>query len=336
MTPSAPLRGARLRAAQLLELSRRPDLGAELRAAGIGFLVVREDDSQLGQDAHDAKAPAFIAAALRALDGIGVLASIDLARLEPFNAAREIATLDILSGGLAGLAVQPPGPAAGYARVGLRYRDLDRPEEWLDEALQVVAALWTSWEPDAVARDWSRNRFLDAAKVRPIDFEGEHLSVRGPAATPRSPQGRLPVLADLAEARLDRLPRWTERADLVLTGLRETDAGPEAGREAEPGPARPAAERLLLAVDGDGPLPEVLGDAAGIVVDVSRSEEDALALLRARGAELDDRFGAAAPGAGTLRERLGLGAQDGDGGGDGGHGGHGREAGPREETETTR
>jgi len=59
-----------------------------------------------------------------------------------------------------------------------------------DEYIQVVNALWKSWDPDAVVLDRKSCTYADHTKVRPINFVGKYYKVRGPLNTAPSPQGR--------------------------------------------------------------------------------------------------------------------------------------------------
>lgn len=278
----SPLRGLRVRASQLLALAEQAAL-SPLESAGFDFLIVREDDSVLGADALDTKAAALIAASIPALGSLGVFISVDLTRYEPFNIAREATTIDILTNGRAGLAVQAPGDVSRYAAAGIHYSDLESPTVWVGEAIDVIRGLWESWEPDAVVRKWPTNQFVDAQKVHPIEFEGEYLAIRGPAATPRSPQGELPLLADLAAGDWRDQSAWAGKADLVA--LPHTEAA-----------QLPTAQRVAV-FDLASSLPETLGTAAGIVFDASEVAAARLDTLQpsalARARELDERFGSA-------------------------------------------
>jgi alkanesulfonate monooxygenase SsuD/methylene tetrahydromethanopterin reductase-like flavin-dependent oxidoreductase (luciferase family) len=72
--------------------------------------------------------------------------------------------------------------------------------QFFDEAadsVEVARRLWDSWEDNAEIRDRATGRFIDRDKLHYIDFEGEFFSVRGPAITPRPPQGQ-PLVTALA------------------------------------------------------------------------------------------------------------------------------------------
>ncbi|MFG1479148.1 LLM class flavin-dependent oxidoreductase [Xanthobacter sp. V4C-4] len=125
---------------------------------------------------------------------VGLVATASTTYNEPYNLARRTASLDHLSGGRAAWNIVTtfvPDVAANFGGDPLplgpeRYA---RAEEFVD----VVLALWDSWKEGALIGDKAGGRFVDRAKVAPIDHVGRYYSVRGPLTLPRSPQGR-PVL----------------------------------------------------------------------------------------------------------------------------------------------
>ena len=123
---------------------------------------------------------------------IGLIGTISTSFTEPYNAARQLAALDHLSGGRAGWNVVTS--TDGFANYGLA--EMPDPVERYRRArefVEIVNALWDSWSDDAVVVDRDGGRWLDPTRVRPIDFSGEFFSVAGPLTGPRSPQGR-PVI----------------------------------------------------------------------------------------------------------------------------------------------
>ncbi|MFE1592648.1 LLM class flavin-dependent oxidoreductase [Nocardia sp. NPDC058705] len=71
--------------------------------------------------------------------------------------------------------------------------DLPSPEQRYaraTESIEVVNALFDSWQPGALRPDGSEGAVLDESLVRPIDFAGQYFSVRGPLNIPPLPQGR--------------------------------------------------------------------------------------------------------------------------------------------------
>jgi FMN-dependent oxidoreductase (nitrilotriacetate monooxygenase family) len=125
---------------------------------------------------------------------IGLIATASTTYTEPFNLARQFASLDHMSGGRIGwnivtswmVAAARNYGAAGQVSHADRY---DRGEEFVE----VVKALWDSWADDAVLDDRASGLYAKRERIRPINHRGEHFRVAGPLNVPRSPQGR-PVL----------------------------------------------------------------------------------------------------------------------------------------------
>jgi FMN-dependent oxidoreductase (nitrilotriacetate monooxygenase family) len=125
---------------------------------------------------------------------LGLVGTLTTSYNTPFNLARRLASLDLISGGRAGwnvVATGDGGTAANYSRdehfdYATRYgRAL--------ESVRVCQGLWNSYEDDAFPRDVETGRFLDPARQHRLDHVGEHFSVRGPLNISRSPQGQ-PVI----------------------------------------------------------------------------------------------------------------------------------------------
>ncbi|MBB3444544.1 LLM class flavin-dependent oxidoreductase [Rhizobium sp. BK379] len=122
---------------------------------------------------------------------IGLIATASTSFSDPFNLARQFASLDRLSGGRAGWnLVTSSDPDASYnfghdAQI-LHADRYERAEEFAD----VVLGLWDSFEDDTFIRDKSSGRYFDPGKLHRLDHSGKHFKVRGPLNIPRSPQGR--------------------------------------------------------------------------------------------------------------------------------------------------
>lgn len=139
--------------------------------------------------------PLTILSALAAVtEHIGLVGTATVSYIEPYNLARQFASLDHISGGRAGWNVVTSwleGSAANYGKDehlahDTRYR---LAEEYLD----VVKGLWDSWEDDALVRDKATGQFLDPDKLHELNHVGEFLKVKGPLNISRSPQGQ-PVI----------------------------------------------------------------------------------------------------------------------------------------------
>ncbi|MFG1298245.1 LLM class flavin-dependent oxidoreductase [Xanthobacter sp. V3C-3] len=125
---------------------------------------------------------------------IGLIGTASTTYNDPYNLARRFASLDLASNGRVGWNIVTTADANvsrnfGFDDVEAHAQRYERAAEFAD----VVTALWDSWEDDAFVGDKASGRFIDTARVHPIDHRGRFYSVRGPLNVPRSPQGR-PVL----------------------------------------------------------------------------------------------------------------------------------------------
>ena len=215
---------------------------------------------------------------------IGIVPTKVVTHTEPFHASKEIATLDHVSLGRAGVQVRVatrPEDAALFGRraVPPGLRDGAHPEvlaDLFDEArdyVEVLRRLWDSWEDDAEIRDAATGRFVDRDKLHYVDFTGPHFSVRGPSITPRPPQGQ-PLVAALAH----------RDVAFRLVG-RSADLGFVTPRDAADAAAIVAAVRAEQDAAGRAgePLP-VLGDVVVFL-------DDTAARARERKERLDTRLG---------------------------------------------
>ena len=125
---------------------------------------------------------------------IGLVATLTTSYWEPYNVARQFASLDNISGGRAGWNVVTTG-LEGAARNYGREEHFDHAVRYerAREFVEVVQGLWDSYEDDAFPRDRASGVFLDKAKQHALHHRGKHFSVAGPMALTRSKQGQ-PVI----------------------------------------------------------------------------------------------------------------------------------------------
>ncbi|MGJ4998840.1 LLM class flavin-dependent oxidoreductase [Bradyrhizobium sp. HKCCYLS3077] len=133
----------------------------------------------------------WLSAIAAATSHIGLIGTASTTYHEPYNLARLFASLDHLSGGRAGWNIVTTSAAQAAQNFGLpehppHHERYERAKEFLD----VVTALWDSWEDDAVVNDPASGIFADTDKVHPLNHVGKYFRVRGPLNVPRSPQGR--------------------------------------------------------------------------------------------------------------------------------------------------
>jgi FMN-dependent oxidoreductase (nitrilotriacetate monooxygenase family) len=135
---------------------------------------------------------ALMAALAVSTSKVGLVSTASTTFNEPYNIARKFSTLDHLSNGRAAwnaVTSHVGAPNFGMADIPVHEIRYARAEEFLE----VVTALWDSWEPDAKVVDVAAGVYADPAKVHKIDYVGNHFSVEGPLNISRSPQGR-PVI----------------------------------------------------------------------------------------------------------------------------------------------
>ncbi|TVV70170.1 LLM class flavin-dependent oxidoreductase [Sphingomonas solaris] len=158
----------------------------------------------------------ILSALAGATSRIGLVATLTVSYSEPFNVARQFASLDHISDGRAGWNVVTSwlgDTAANFSKAehpahDVRYRIA---AEYLD----VVQGLWDSWEDGAHVADKASGQFVDPAKLHRLDHAGEHFQVRGPLNIKRTPQGQ-PVIFQ-AGASEDGRSFAARRADAIFT-----------------------------------------------------------------------------------------------------------------------
>lgn len=125
---------------------------------------------------------------------LGLIATVSTSFEEPYNVARRFASLDHLSRGRVAWNVVTSSDPYAWNNFG-RAAQPDRSERYrrAAEFIDVVRALWDSWDDDAVLADKSTGAFSRIGAIRTIDHCGEFFTVDGPLTLPRSPQGH-PVL----------------------------------------------------------------------------------------------------------------------------------------------
>ncbi len=124
---------------------------------------------------------------------IGLAGTVSTSYSDPFTIARQLASLDLISGGRAGWnVVTSPleGSGRNYGRPhpehALRY-------EIADEYLAVTQGLWDSWDDDAFVRNVETGQFFDRTKLHALNHKGRFFQVEGPLNSQRSLQGQ-PVI----------------------------------------------------------------------------------------------------------------------------------------------
>lgn len=139
--------------------------------------------------------PTTLLAALASVTShIGLIGTASTSYAEPFNIARQFASLDHLSNGRAGWNVVTSTLSEAVANFGRQdVVDHDLRYEIATEFVDVVQGLWDSWEDGARILNRQTGQYYDPDKVHVLDHKGKYFSVKGPLNLTRTPQGR-PVL----------------------------------------------------------------------------------------------------------------------------------------------
>ncbi|MDL9978823.1 NtaA/DmoA family FMN-dependent monooxygenase [Microbacterium candidum] len=197
---------------------------------------------------------------------IGLIATVNTTYADPYAIARATASLDVLTGGRAGVNLvtgAEPRAAANHGRDAhadnaTRY---DRAEEFV----RALRLLWESWGDGAWVADRGSGVLIDAARLRAPAFEGSTLRVGGPLNVARPPQVHPPIVHAGTSPR-SRALAATE-ADLALI--------------AAPGIAAAAAERagLRLAAAEAGRDPDDLKVIVPVLPIVAETDAAARAIV---------------------------------------------------------
>lgn len=126
---------------------------------------------------------------------LGLIGTLNATFNEPYELARQLASLDHLSGGRAGWNIVTSFDAftgQNFRRGGFLHAD-DRYVR-AEEFLATARTLWDSWAADAVAADASTGRFLRQADAGGFQAHGAQFDISGRFNVPRSPQGRPVIL----------------------------------------------------------------------------------------------------------------------------------------------
>lgn len=135
---------------------------------------------------------------------IGLVGTLTTSYNSPFNIARRLASLDLISRGRAGwnaVTSGDAGTAGNYSRE--EHFDYDTRYGRALESVAVLRGLWKSYRDGAFVRDRATGVFLDKEKLQPLDHKGEHFQVVGPLNIERSCQGE-PVLFQAGDSNQGR------------------------------------------------------------------------------------------------------------------------------------
>lgn len=153
---------------------------------------------------------------------IGLVCTRSTSFDQPYTVARMFATLDLISGGRAGVNIV----TTGNPRAALNYNQdshLPKAERYAiaDEFVEVLKGLWDSWDEDAFVRDRETATFFEWDRMHVLNHKGKYFQVEGPLNTPRSPQGR-PVIVQAGASEEGR-ELAAKSADVIFTATQDME-----------------------------------------------------------------------------------------------------------------
>jgi len=155
---------------------------------------------------------------------IGLVGTLTTSYNEPFNVARRLASLDLISKGRAGWNVVTSGDAGTAGNYGRdEHYDYDTRYARAQEHVAVVQGLWQSYEDGAFPRNRATGQFLDPSRMHALHHKGEHFSVVGPLNIQRSPQGQ-PVIFQAGDSQQGR-ELGAATADVIFTHAASIEQG---------------------------------------------------------------------------------------------------------------
>ncbi len=128
---------------------------------------------------------------------IGMISTTSLLHRHPYFAAREIATLQQISKGRAGLNVVTSQSDQSLEALGVPLDSkLDRETRYErgTEFMEILLGLWDSLPKEAIVADKENDVYIDLSKAHPIDFQGKHYSSKGTMQMTGRYEGRRPLI----------------------------------------------------------------------------------------------------------------------------------------------
>lgn len=203
-----------------------------------------------------------LTAVARETKNIGLITTVSTTLNYPYNIARQMKTLDIISGGRAGWNAVTSSTPAAVENFGMPMKSRTERYEQAHEVIEVVQKLWWSFGKDALILDKNSGKFADMSQIKPINFEGKYVSSAGPLLIPASPQGQPPIFqAGPSDAGI-------ELADRFASGVYANPFTKEEAKEYR--------EILRNAAKKYGRNPDEIKVYTGFMFSIANSEAEAL------------------------------------------------------------
>jgi FMN-dependent oxidoreductase (nitrilotriacetate monooxygenase family) len=146
----------------------------------------------------------ILSAVAAVTDRLGLAGTLNATYHEAYELARQLATLDHLSGGRAAWNVVTSSDAftgENFRRGGF----LDYADRYVraGEFIRIARELWDSWAPDEIVADQASGQFVRSGPPGTFEHRGEQFDIRGHFTVPRSPQGH-PVILQAGDSSAGR------------------------------------------------------------------------------------------------------------------------------------
>jgi FMN-dependent oxidoreductase (nitrilotriacetate monooxygenase family) len=190
-------------------------------------MVFLADGLTSSEDGHPSQIARFeplmvLTAFALATSRIGLAATSSTTYGEPFHLARAFASLDHISHGRAAWNAVTTSYASTGANFGIKHPAHADRYAIAEEFIDVVQALWDSWDDDAFPKDKTTGVFVDQSKRHVLDHKGTYFSVKGPLNTSRPPQGHPVIVQSGSSEPGQQLAART--ADAVFTAHQSLDS----------------------------------------------------------------------------------------------------------------
>lgn len=192
---------------------------------------------------HGFEALTLATAVAASTERIGIVATASTTFNEPYLLARQLASLDLISGGRVGWNIVTSSLSSEATNFNATEFRHDTRYERAEEFIQAALKLWQSWDPKRFPRDKESGVFFDADALHPAEFQGKYFRSLGALNVFPSAQGH-PVLvqAGASSAGRDLAARYaslvfTAAPDLSIAQAYRNDLlarREKAGRQADP------------------------------------------------------------------------------------------------------
>lgn len=162
----------------------------------------------------------LLSAMIAVTNRIGLSVTLSTTYQEPYHVARMIASMDQLSGGRACWNIVTSRGETESGNFDMTNRpSISERDQHATTFIELVQALWKSWEPDAIIEDRAQGIFADSEKVHAVQHNSQWFSVGSPLNVAPSPQGQ-PVCMQAGQSETFR-ERAVKNSEVLFTQLND-------------------------------------------------------------------------------------------------------------------